>query len=132
MLLLTPLVNLLPHADHIIALGNGTILEQGTFQELNARRSYIHSFCVEHANDRNANESTGDTGGLTTENTYSLGRKQDSNSGVGLPAGKGRQMRDLSVYRYYLECISGKYTCIFLVLEVLWAFFSTFPSKSFR
>jgi hypothetical protein len=60
MLLLMFLVNLLPHVDHIIALGNGTVLEQGTLKELNSKRGYVHSFCLEHAKDNNTNDPAGE------------------------------------------------------------------------
>jgi hypothetical protein len=114
---LTAIVNLLPYCGQIIALGNGTVLEQGALTDLHARRGYVHSFCLEHANDGNATRIDANS---TEGNAYKLGKKQDT-SGAGLPAGKGWQQRDLSVYGYYPRT-GGKYTCIFLILEVLWAF----------
>lgn len=36
----------LPHTDHIIALADGTIVEQGNFQELMANQKYVHSLGV--------------------------------------------------------------------------------------
>lgn len=119
-------VNLLPSADKIIALDKGTILEQGTFGELKAARGYVYSFCLQYVNDKTSEGGTEET---VSRNTYKPAAEKGRITEAGTPTGKARQVRDFSVYIYYVQTIGWGYTCIFLVLEAFWAFFTTFPSK---
>jgi len=43
---------------------------------------------------------------------------------------KRRQVGDMTVYKYYFSSIGVSPVTVLLFLEILWAFFSTFPSKS--
>jgi ATP-binding cassette subfamily C (CFTR/MRP) protein 1 len=120
-------VNLLPSSDHIIALGSdGTIVEQGTFQQLNAAKGYVHSFCIDHAADKSV-EGEEDETNRATKSTYRPGKLQDA-SKMALH-GKKRQIGDWSVYRYYFSTLGWKMTCVFFFLQIFYAFFSTFPSE---
>ncbi|KAF2808068.1 P-loop containing nucleoside triphosphate hydrolase protein [Mytilinidion resinicola] len=121
----THAVTLFPHADRIIALGtNGRITEQGTFDEMNAADGYVRSFCLKNRDEGPADEITPADADTTIASTSAL--KKDSKSAVA--GNKTRQLGDWSVYCYYFQAIGWKLTCVFFLLEICWAFFSTFPT----
>ncbi|KAI4747400.1 multidrug resistance-like protein [Aureobasidium sp. EXF-12298] len=119
----------LPKADHIVVLSaNGTVEGQGTFQELcaagNDATRYITSIVASPA-DNNTPEvargrepaGTGKT--LTTESVSKVDDKA-------LEA--ARQRGDFGIYKYYFACISWTVGAIFLLLQLAYAFFCTFPT----
>ncbi|KAF2495596.1 putative multidrug resistance protein [Lophium mytilinum] len=121
----THAVTLLPHADHIIALGtNGRIIEQGTFDELNVADGYVRSFCLKSRVQRPADEITPTD--ATTSDASNPPKKNEPKSAAA--GDKARQLGDWSIYRYYFQTIGWKLTCVFFLLEICWAFFSTFPT----
>jgi ATP-binding cassette subfamily C (CFTR/MRP) protein 1 len=118
---LTLIVNLLPSADYIIALGGrGEIVEQGTFQALNTSQGYVRSFSLQQSKPESA----------TTEPTgkFTLGPMSTSP----LPDAtdnKKRQLGDLSIYLYYFRSIGTASTMLFFFFNAAQGFFSTFPSE---
>jgi hypothetical protein len=130
MLLMIGTVKFLPFADQIIALAkDGTVTEVGTFEELRLAGGYVHSLVVAHQ-DEEAEEtqssSAPDTDpDLTTQ--IRIGPKPAVEDGD-----KRRQLGDFNIYRYYFGHI-GVYLFVLLILfEMVWSFFSTFPSKLSR
>jgi ATP-binding cassette, subfamily C (CFTR/MRP), member 1 len=124
------LVNLLPHADHIIALSpEGTVAEHGTFQELNSRDGYVSKFCVEHAK-----ESTPPNQMLQPRETSAGrnvgGEQSQVNNGVIIDElDRTRQLGDREVYNYYFKVIGRGAMFVFFLGSSIWAFFTSFPSK---
>ncbi|KAM0244293.1 hypothetical protein ACHAP5_006409 [Fusarium lateritium] len=92
----------LPLADHIIALGNGTVIEQGDFSDLMNNNKYVYSLGVKH---KDADSSSDD------------GKSEaQANTGVALPTAitpldvqtaedKARQQGDLSIYKHYFKSV---------------------------
>lgn len=113
-------MNLLPYANHIIALGDeGLIAEQGSFDELNARQGYVHSFSLQVpvASDTS-------TPGF---NAVHVSSKEELE--ISAPLNAARQNGDFSVYTYYFRTMGMFSLALFISLEVAFAFFSTFPCK---
>lgn len=123
-------VRYLPFADHIIALNeNGTISEQGTFQELVVNRGYVYSLNVEHRTDQHSiDEESLPTG--VTKHAGSL--KSAAAIGPG-DANKSedehsRMFGDVQVYKHYFARIGILSQLAFLVSAVAWGFFYSFPT----
>lgn len=122
----------LPKADHILVLSpDGKVEGQGTFQELCAARNdatkYITSMAANSAENTTPDParvrkpaSAGKTHVAVTES------KVDDKV---LEA--ARQRGDFGIYKYYFACISWTVGAIFLLLQLAYAFFCTFPSKQF-
>jgi ABC-type multidrug transport system fused ATPase/permease subunit len=118
--LCTHTVRHLPSADHIVALGgDGTIVEQGTFDSLVANHEYIHSLGIKavdlpvHADGSTPLEATPPTvNEAPTElvPSISLGDRD-------------RMMGDSTVYRYYLGSLGKTSITAFLVFGLGWGFF---------
>lgn len=116
------LVNLLPSADYIIALGkNGSVVEQGTFKELNKRDGYVRSFSVQ--NSKHQTQTTEPAGKLT------LGPKPTSMLLDAIDE-KKRQLGDLTVYKYYFRTLGPWITFFLVFFSAVHGFFYSFPSKS--
>ncbi|KAG9688411.1 P-loop containing nucleoside triphosphate hydrolase protein, partial [Aureobasidium melanogenum] len=119
----------LPKADHIVVLSSDGIIEgQGTFQELCAARNdatkYITSMAANSAENTTPDSarvrkpaSAGKTHVAVTES------KMDDKV---LEA--ARQRGDFGIYKYYFACISWTVGAIFLLLQLAYAFFCTFPT----
>lgn len=115
------LVNLLPTADYIIALGpGGNIVEQGTFARLNAAKGYVKSFAVQKSTHKH--EATEPRGKLRigSESASSLVDAMDD---------KKRQLGEFSVYRYYFHTVGRLSTTIFFTIALIYGFLFAFPCE---
>ena len=118
---LTLVVNLLPSADYIIALGSrGKVVEQGTFQELSTSQGYVQSFSVQQSKHESA--ATEPAGKFT------LGPMLSSPLADAMDD-KKRQLGDLSVYWYYFRSIGTASTVLFFFFNAAHGFFYTFPGE---
>ncbi|KAG9646246.1 P-loop containing nucleoside triphosphate hydrolase protein, partial [Aureobasidium melanogenum] len=119
----------LPKADHIVVLSaNGTVEGQGTFQELcaagNDATRYITSIAASPAENNTPDVIRGrePAGTGKTRTTESVSKVEDKD----LEA--ARQRGDFGIYKYYFACISWTVGAIFLLLQLAYAFFCTFPT----
>ncbi|PMD39274.1 P-loop containing nucleoside triphosphate hydrolase protein [Hyaloscypha variabilis F] len=118
--LCTHTVRHLPSADHIVALGgDGTIVEQGTFDSLVANHEYIHSLGIKavdlpvYADGSTPLEATPPTlNEAPTELVPSIALGD-----------RDRMMGDSTVYRYYLGSLGKTSITAFLVFGLGWGFF---------
>jgi ATP-binding cassette, subfamily C (CFTR/MRP), member 1 len=114
-------VNILPSADYIIALGNnGTVIEKGSFEELNKSNGYVRSFSVQQSKQQP--KHTEPTGKFTLGSLSSPGL-------VNAMDDKKRQLGDLTVYLYYFGTLGKKVSFLFIFLAAAHGFFYSFPSK---
>lgn len=128
-ILCTHSVRHLPSADHIVALGpDGTIVEQGTFQELVANQQYVHGLNV----DSQGINSVLSGESKASENTSSHKPDSDtrvaSQKPVGCSQDANRMTGDLAVYRHYLTRISRMSIVGFVVFGLGWGFFGNFST----
>jgi ATP-binding cassette subfamily C (CFTR/MRP) protein 1 len=124
-------VHVLQHADHIVALGrNGTIAEQGSFQELRTRRGgYVQRLCgtVDHIND----DSDNDKFDVPSASRARAHRRITAASPATVPArlevpaadAPNRQMGDRKAYWYYFHATGMRNTVIFVLAELLFVRF---------
>lgn len=91
----------LPLADHIIALGNGTVIEQGDFIELMNNNKYVHSLGVKHrdtdsSSDDEKSEMTTITPAAAVATPPVVAQAAED---------KARQQGDFSIYKHYFRSV---------------------------
>jgi ABC-type bacteriocin/lantibiotic exporter with double-glycine peptidase domain len=127
--LCTHSVRHLPAADHIIALGGGTIAEQGHFSELVAGSGYVRSIGLRSPSD----------GDITPERSSHRHTPQEIEFEVAaIPAqiassvtpdeDDSRQNGDRTVYRHYSKSVGPIFVILSLFFAALWGFFTNFPT----
>ncbi|KAF2449993.1 putative multidrug resistance protein [Karstenula rhodostoma CBS 690.94] len=124
MILATHAVRFLRYTDQIIALSDsGTISEQGTLNELSRTEGYVAASTADISS-----ESSADTVSEEDDPKVELASSDANAAAEAAPLDKARQIGDLNVYRYYFSFLSWKTGIMFLVLQVCYAFLSTFPT----
>lgn len=118
-ILVTNSVHRMPQADHIITLGSdGTIIEQGTFDELRELNGYVGT--LDHG-DRN-NFSEGDKAPIKGFKQSLIAQKEkeeiDQQAAVG----------DATIYKYYIETFGWWRWAAFCFFCALYGFGTAFPS----
>ncbi|KXH60239.1 hypothetical protein CSAL01_11379 [Colletotrichum salicis] len=124
--LATQSVNLLSQSDMIIALESGKIAEKGSFEDCLHAKGYVSSLISSNTEkqDESSSPQTEEPADRTTsddpiEKRAKTVKEQDD---------KRRQLGDWSVYSYYFGSVGASLVAVLMVLEVAWAFFSTFPT----
>lgn len=111
----------------IIVLEGGKVAEKGSFEDCRKARGYVSSLMSTNTEDQD--ESTSESEKLA-DRTASDAPVEKSTKVLKDQEDKRRQLGDWSVYGYYFGSVGAFLVAILMVLEVTWAFFSTFPSKS--
>jgi hypothetical protein len=122
-------VDFLASADHIIALGReGKITEQGSFERLFTTDGYVQSLMANKSivsvTDAHQDEIISVSAAEASVPKVEYKAKQ-----VEVKDDKRRQTGDSTVYKYYFGSIGTVFLVTLLVLEVVWAFLQSFPSK---
>ncbi|KAF4450096.1 hypothetical protein F53441_6740 [Fusarium austroafricanum] len=91
----------LPLADHIIALGNGTVIEQGIFSELMENNKYVYSLGVKHRDT----DSSSDDEKPQTRAVSAAVRPTVSPETMQAAEDKARQQGDWSIYKHYFKSV---------------------------
>ncbi|KLO96043.1 Uncharacterized protein LW93_10925 [Fusarium fujikuroi] len=129
--LCTHSVRFLPFSDHVIALGDNTIKEQGSFKELAEQGSYVKSLGIRDSTGGDESEAAAETK-VPKERTEAQMEAQGSPDG---PPGAqvnvddpNRATGDKAVYKYYFLSMGllVAFCCFFLA--ALWGFFINFPT----
>ena len=131
-LLVSNAVYFLSKADFIVALGtDSTISQQGTFQDLISSNGYVSTIAIEAPQkDSDIRDGENINADDDTENSQHKGSYQPQDLSTRSESeDKKRQIGDFAVYRHYLSCCGVVLIPLFFVFQVLYAFFSTFPSK---
>jgi ATP-binding cassette, subfamily C (CFTR/MRP), member 1 len=118
-------------ADLIVVLSqDGKVAEQGKFSDLCHAGGYIQELVAIQA----SNPSHSDGASVETVDEAASAAQQVKNRNI--PAAqmedKRRQLGDFTVYKYYFGSIGIALVSILIIIELMWAFFSTFPSKHGR
>ena len=128
--LCTHSVRHLPSADHIISLApNGSIVEQGTFQELMANKSYVYSLGVKESAVPQTNEEIEHTDTVLIPQSQSLpAPSAPSRTSSNAKPEQRRMLGELGVYRHYFSRIGGITIILFLISGLGWGFFGNFTT----
>ncbi|KAI1089864.1 ABC multidrug transporter [Rostrohypoxylon terebratum] len=128
-ILCTHSVRHLPSATHIIALGtDGTVVEQGTFSDLIANQSYIHSLGIKASSTSQTSiEDTGSEDSTTEPQSNSLEKVQTESPGIG-ENDKARPDGDSAAYVVYIKSMGIIPFAAMLIMGLLFGFFYNFPT----
>ncbi|KAE9372462.1 ATPase-like protein [Stipitochalara longipes BDJ] len=117
--LCTHTVRHLPSANHIVALGaDGTIVEQGTFDNLMANHEYVHSLGVKSVDVRSQTDSVTP---IEAKPVMVNNVSPDLVPSIALEE-RDRMMGNSTVYRYYLASLGKISITAFLVFGFGWGF----------
>lgn len=122
-------VDFLASADYIIALGReGKITEQGSFERLSVADGYVQALMASRSivasTDASQDERISEIADEASVPKVEYKAKQ-----VEVKDDKRRQTGDSTVYKYYFGSIGTVFIVTLFVLELIWAFLQSFPSK---
>ncbi|KAJ5392854.1 hypothetical protein N7465_011828 [Penicillium sp. CMV-2018d] len=116
-------------ADHIIALGNGTIIEQGSFDKLTASQGYVQHLGLKGSFDNAASAEKTTSNKTPQESKPEMLHTTMTNSSSTAPdADASRQIGDKTVYKHYFKSMGWILAGCSLVFGVLFGFFTNFPT----
>ncbi|KAE8326609.1 P-loop containing nucleoside triphosphate hydrolase protein [Aspergillus sergii] len=116
--------NLLAHADEVILLDNGQVVEQGTYQYILERSPEIATKLQEHASASDIADSEVDDFEHRSEPPSSSGPDTPTHQDVDW----SRQRGTWSVYQYYFRRAGYVSLIIFLVFAIIYSFSSVFST----
>jgi hypothetical protein len=119
------LVRHLHSADYIIALGQqSTVVEQGTFAELESMDGYIKSLAIAAA--KKDQEKTTDKEDENESSSRTVAAPPQTSS----EGDDARRLGDLSVYNYYRKAVTWSRLLVFVGLEAMFVPAYRFIRKS--
>lgn len=127
--LCTHSVRHLPASDHIIALGNGTVVEQGSFEELMSSQGYVQRLGLKSSSDSDASSQGPGTKESPRESGLSLLQASATKASTRAPgADEARRAGDKTVYKHYFKSMGILLAASSLFFGALWGFFTNFPT----
>nr|RBQ89434.1 hypothetical protein FVER53263_06049 [Fusarium verticillioides] len=129
--LCTHSVRFLPFSDHVIALGDNTIKEQGSFKELAEQGGYVKSLGIRDSAEDDESDAVSET---EPSKEQTEAERDAHGSPDGSPTAEvslddpNRATGDKAVYKYYFLSMGllVAFSCFFLA--ALWGFFTNFPT----
>ncbi|KAJ5699379.1 hypothetical protein N7536_002392 [Penicillium majusculum] len=116
-------------ADHIIALGNGTIIEQGSFDKLMASQGYVQRLGLKGSSDNTASAEKTTSNKTPQESKPEMLLPTMTNTSSTAPdADISRQIGDKTVYKHYFKSMGWILAGCSLIFAVLFGFFTNFPT----
>ncbi|KAI0888407.1 P-loop containing nucleoside triphosphate hydrolase protein [Annulohypoxylon maeteangense] len=126
--LCTHSVRHLPSAAHVIALStDGTVVEQGTFGDLLANQSYIHSLGVKPSSTSHASSEIIESDDTIEPQQNLLDRIHTETPELG-GNDEARLSGDTSVYMVYVKSMGTMLAVALFIFGVLFGFFYNFPT----
>ena len=123
-ILSTHAVSHLTSADYIVAIGSkGTVIEKGTFDELNTSSGYVHGLSVQNFDKMQEEGETKEN--IEAQSTVAL---KPNALAAELVEDTNRQSGELSVYGYYLKAVGIGNTALWLTYGTVFAFFYIIPT----
>ncbi|KAH8673178.1 putative ABC multidrug transporter [Ilyonectria robusta] len=119
----------LPAADYIIALGDGTVAEQGTFGNLVTLQGYVHRLGLKNSSNSDASSEKTASKKSVRESRPQLLRMTTTNaSTLASETDESRKMGDKTVYTHYFKSVGWAVVGSSLCFSALWGFFTNFPT----
>lgn len=119
----------IPAADYIIVLGDGTIVEQGSYAQLATRQGYIQRLGLSASLDSSASSE-----GSISENSFREANPQfiqttmTNKSALEPETEVLRQVGDKSVYKHYFKSMGVYLAALSILFAALLGFFTNFPT----
>ncbi|KAG9812596.1 putative ABC multidrug transporter, partial [Aureobasidium melanogenum] len=127
--LCTHSVNHLPLADYIIALGNNTIVEQGSFDKLMSSQGYVRQLRSWKPSPSKTSAEPPKLKHTRQAPKVSTLYKATSQASSLTPENRAaRQNGDATVYKHYLKAMGWVLASLGIFFAALWGFFTNFPT----
>ncbi|CAD0089765.1 unnamed protein product [Aureobasidium vineae] len=127
--LCTHSVTHLPSADHIIALGDGTVVEQGNFEKLMKHQGYVQRLRSWEPSARKSPVDKLSSKSATQKPRISTLHKSTSRaSSLTSENQAARQNGEATVYKHYLKAMGWVLAMLAVFFAALWGFFTNFPT----
>ncbi|KAM0254479.1 hypothetical protein ACHAQJ_006761 [Trichoderma viride] len=127
-LLCTHSIRHLPSADYVIALEDGTVSEQGTFEELIANQGYLQRLGLTSSSDDDASSGISTSKESEPELKPQVNEKKTAKVTVTPVADASRQVGDGTVYKHYMKSMGWFLAASALFFASLWGFFLNFST----
>ncbi|RDL31764.1 Uncharacterized protein BP5553_09166 [Venustampulla echinocandica] len=127
--LCTHSVRHLPAADYIITLGEGSIVEQGSFNKLMTSQGYVQRLGLRDSSDSDASSAE-----MTLKKSVRESKPQllhittTTTSSLPLDTEESRKIGDKTVYKHYFKSMGLFLAACSLFFAALWGFFTNFPT----
>ncbi|KAJ5945585.1 ABC multidrug transporter [Penicillium verhagenii] len=121
----------LPAADYIIALEDGIIMEQGTFDDLSAGQGYVKRLGLKDISDReiSSEKSASKSSRSGSQTQLALVTKPtDNKPALNADVIALRQVGDLTVYKHYFKSMGWVVAACSVFFAILWGLFTNYPS----
>ncbi|KAH8908368.1 multidrug resistance-like protein [Coniochaeta sp. PMI_546] len=125
-ILVTQAAKFLPDADKIVALKEGSMVEQGTFDSVARAGGYVES--MRHQNPTSDEQNLLETVDRSSENSDENSGRKITPMSPAEPTDKRRQRGDSKVYSYFFSTLGLHSLTTLLTCEVAWTFLSAFPT----
>lgn len=113
-------------ADLLITLTeSGVIGETGSYSQLSKSGGYVQKLLK----NRSQGLILSSDADITPERPIQSERPQYKEKPKAVTDDNRRQLGDSTVYRYYFGSIGAVFAGALMALEIIWAFFQSFPSK---
>lgn len=128
--LCTHSVRHLPAADYIITLGDGTVIEQGSFNELMRTQGYVQRLGLKDSSDSEvlSENITLEEIGHGAEPYLLETTKTVGALSLEPEADRSRQIGDRTVYKHYMMSMGWFSAVCSLLFAALWGFFTNYPT----
>lgn len=127
--LCTHSVRHLPASDHIIALGNGTVVEQGSFDELMSSQGYVQCLGLKSSSDSDVSSQEPGPKGSPSEPKQPFLHTTATQTSTRAPdLDEARKAGDKTVYQHYFKSMGLLLAASSLFFGALWGFFTNFPT----
>ncbi|KAF2717369.1 putative ABC multidrug transporter [Polychaeton citri CBS 116435] len=127
--LCTHSVRHLPAADHIIALGDGGIVEQGSFDKLMTHQGYVQRLRSWASSDSDiSSEKTVVKESIQELKPQPLHITTTNASSLAPSTEESRQLGDKTVYKHYFKSMGILQAASSFFFAALWGFFTNFPT----
>lgn len=116
-------------ADYIIVLGDGTIIEQGTFSDLTTSQGYLQRLGFKEYSD--SNDSSGKSASeANVQDQESMPANTVTSNAILFESetDRSRQIGDKTVYKHYIKSVGLVLAVCSGFFAVLWGFFVNFPT----
>ncbi|KAH7152638.1 putative ABC multidrug transporter [Dactylonectria macrodidyma] len=119
----------LPAADYIIALGDGTVVEQGSFEKLMSHQGYVQGLGLSSSYNSDASsEKTASKRGLREPRPQLLQATITNASSIASEVDESRKVGDRTVYMTYFKSMGLFLAVCSMLFGILWGFFTNFPT----
>ncbi|RAH55406.1 ABC multidrug transporter [Aspergillus piperis CBS 112811] len=128
-LLCTHSIRHLPAADHIIALGNNSVVEQGSYATLATRQGYVQRLGLTETRKSDVtHEKAPSKRTIRSSKNDVLNRTISITSSLGSNMQQSRQVGDKAVYRHYFKRMGLFVAACSVIFAALWGFFINFAT----